>query len=230
MKIWNVPQYSAEWWTLRSGLPTASEFDKILTPVKRQKSSCQSDYIRTLIDELNNPDMPFGREGRPMTAAMAHGTNCEPEARAFYAFISSEAVREVGFVEHDSGMFGCSPDGLVKGKGLELKCPQGNTQMKYLDSEELPSEYKCQVHGCMIVTGCKSWDFLSYAENYDPVLITVERDDFTDALEEELGRFLLEYNEQSKRHLKMPFLEAVQEFRKGGMIDEVSLSMVVPEL
>ena len=83
---------------------------------------------------------------------------------------------------------------------LELKCPQLKTQAGYvLAGEELPSEYRPQVHGHLIVTGRPFVDFLSYSPPLPPLLIRVERSEYTDKLAAELERFHEKYEAARKK-------------------------------
>ena len=123
-----------------------------------------------------------------------YGKMLEPFARAYYEKLTRFAVVEVGFVEHGDGTsgFGCSPDGLIvqavkyppwtEMHGVEIKCPIPETHIGWLLDGTLPDEHKLQVHACMAVTGLDRWDFLSYCPGESPLLVTVERDDFTEQL------------------------------------------------
>lgn len=208
MIIHHMPQASADWWEVKMGVPSASMFDRIMTPAQCKPSGQQDDLIAELIAQLAAPQINYFSERgqqRPLSPAMAHGVTCEPEARQFYAMEKDVDVHQVGFCQTDDGRFGCSPDGLIKGPdgewigGLELKCPQLHTQAKYLISGELPKEYKCQVHGALIVTGLEWWDFLSFALPLEPLLIRVYPDEFTEKLREEMDRFWDRYQEQLER-------------------------------
>ena len=204
MKTFMCAQYSPEWWTIRRGVPTASEFDRIMTPKKRTYSAGAGGYIAQLIADTACLNPNFFTD-RPQSRAMADGINNEPEARRYYELIAEHHVQQVGFCLTDDGRFGCSPDGLVGDDGgLELKCPQLNTQAKYLVKGELPLEYMCQVHGQLIVTGRKWWDFLSYAPGLAPLLVRVEPNDFTDLLRVHLERFWTQYQETKAKILPEP--------------------------
>lgn len=192
-KVHYCVQYSPDWWELRRGIPTASKFDQVMTPVSRKESKGQEPYIDELIADRYCLD-PNAMTERPMNPAMRHGVNCEPEARAWYAMHKGEAVQQVGFVTTDCGRLGCSPDGLIgEDGGLELKCPQGKTHVGYLRAGTLPTEYACQVHGSLIVTGRRWWDFMSYCAGFPPLLVRVTPDDFTAALRRHLDAFLDKY-------------------------------------
>ena len=127
------------------------------------------------------------------------GTEMEPEAVAAYESKTGHAVTGVGLCIHDSGHFGASPDGLVYqdftrlcgnvlvtdttlSHGLEIKCPEGKTHLRYLRAGTIPDEYLCQVHCQLAVTGCAFWDFFSYHPNLPPLLVRIERDEFTERL------------------------------------------------
>lgn len=196
MKVSLEPQRSAAWFELRRGMPTCSRFDSILTPKTGKPASAQESLINELIAEsLQPPEQGFIKE--VITTEMEHGIIMEAEARcSFELEYANGPVSEVGFIVHDSGLFGGSPDALVgDNSGVEIKCPNLATHIGYMRDGGLPGKYKCQVHGCMIVTGRDEWNFYSYARNAEPFHVVVVRDEFTDALEAELYRFCEKYNE-----------------------------------
>jgi len=196
MKIIACEQGSPEWFLARRGIPTASCFDRILTPKQCKPSAQAEEYIAELIGDLYNPGVPDRAENFT-TRAMQNGIDLEPEARRWYEMHVDQDVQRVGFVVSDCGRWGCSPDGLVGEDGLlELKCPMLKTQVKYLLAGTLPDEYRCQVHGQLIVTGRKWVDFASYASaRLQPLLIRVEPDAFTDKLRTALEAFSERYAE-----------------------------------
>lgn len=209
MKLHDCIQTSPAWWELRRARPTASDFDRICTPAKGDYAKAADTYINELIGAIVRFD-PAGMTEKPMNAAMRHGVDCEPEARNWYAFDSGMEVRQVGFVTTDDGGLGCSPDGLVVGNdgrivgGLELKCPQPATHVSYLRDGKLPTEYKPQVHGQLIVMGEVEWiDFVSYCDGFDPLKVRVVPDDFTATLRKHLDRFLKEYYAAASAVLKV---------------------------
>jgi hypothetical protein len=193
VKKFDFPQYSEGWWTTRKGVPTASNFGKIFTAKTMKPSASQDDYIAELIaDKVDRtpPDFVVAYTN----PEMIHGLETEGEARDFYSMDRNLDVEQVGFCLTDDERFGCSPDGLVGADGgLELKCPQLKTQVKYLLDGGLPDEYRAQVHGSLIVTGRKWWDFLSYAPGLPPLLLRVTPDDYTKALAAALDPFWAKY-------------------------------------
>lgn len=193
MQVHNFAQRTQDWWDIRRGVPTASRFDAILTPKTAKPSASQEGYICELIAERFAAQWP-PMETPILSHAMAYGVENEPRARAWYGFATDHDVREVGFCMADDGRFGCSPDGLIGEVGcLELKCPQPATHIRYLLDGGLPSEYRCQVHGQLIVTGCEWNDFVSFCDGFPALRIRVCRDEFTEALEAEIMRFCDKY-------------------------------------
>jgi hypothetical protein len=196
MTIIDCIQYDPSWWEARRGIPTASGFDRIITPTG--KPSAQADgYIDELIGDLVDlrPNA-FSERGRMGTPEMQAGRDAEPAARAWYALESGADVKQVGFCLSDCGRFGCSPDGLVGDDGvLELKCPMLKTQSSYLRKAELPNDYRPQVHGHLLVTGRKWVDFMSYAPGLPTFRVTVVPDEYTAKLKAALDEFLVRYAE-----------------------------------
>lgn len=196
----DVVQGEEAWHKLRLGLPTASKFDKIVTPVKLQatKSSTSEAYMCQLLAEwiIGQPCDMGGNK------FMERGTELEPDARKLYALLNTVKVDRVGFCTTDDGTIGCSPDGLIKVDGqvvavggLEIKCPMAPGHVKYLldaiankgQAELLYSEYRLQVQGSLFVTKLDWWDIVSYAPGMPLVVYRVEPEDYVQrALENNL--------------------------------------------
>jgi hypothetical protein len=189
MRIIDVEQGSPEWRALRLGIPTATDFDSMITAVKGDLSAGADGCINKLIDELVRPELQ--EESFTGNRHTEHGKEWEPKARAWYAFTTGNEVRQVGFVLRDDGKAGCSPDSLVgESGGLEIKCPDGPTHVSYLRKRTLPDKYKQQVHGSMVITGRRWWDFLSYCPGYRPFLIRVHWDEYTDKVAAAIESFI----------------------------------------
>ena len=182
MQYFNVDQKSEEWVKLRLGVPTASDFDKIMTPKKMELSKSATKLAYRLIGEKLSPYLPERAESF-MTRAMEWGVQTEAEARNFYAMETDLVINNGGFCLSDDGNFGCSPDALVGDDGLlELKCPESGTHVEYLCDQIIPDEYKPQVHGQLIVTGRKWVDFMSYSIGLPPMIVRVTPNLYTEQL------------------------------------------------
>lgn len=210
MTIWpDMEQRSEEWFRARAGRITASNLKKILTPTG-QLSKQSEDYIYELCAACVRPD-EIVFEGNIHTD---RGNELEPVARELFAERTGFDVRTVGFVTHDiSPVLGCSPDALiyeggVPVAGLEIKCPLGKNHARYLIEDVLPSEYKAQVHGSMVVTGLNVWHFMSFNPGFEPLMLKIERDSYTDKLAEAMVNFAKDY--LTKREAIMPRLTGTE--------------------
>lgn len=197
MIILDLEQGSKEWHDARLGVATSSEFSKIITPAKGDYSSQASGYMNKLIAETIT-----GKEASGfMSDWMERGREMEEEARSWYSFTQGVEVKQVGFVYRDERkLIGCSPDGLMERKGFEIKCPSPGIMVSYMLNGDLPREYIPQVQGSMFVTGLQEWDFMAYHPDFDPLLMTVKRDDeYISKLEKYIHKFTTEMQDKLSR-------------------------------
>lgn len=187
MKRLDCEQGSDEWFEARAGLCTVSEFSRFITPARGDYSKQAVGYIADLIVESTE-----GPQEGVNSGWMDRGKLLEGEARDWYEFRRGEEVQTVGLILNKGS--GWSPDGEVgEPGGIEIKCPKPSTHIKWLLDGSMPSEHLPQVHGALVV-GEKDWiDFLSYCPRYKPLLVRVERSDYTKKVEKALSRFLEEY-------------------------------------
>lgn len=188
MKVYNLQQGTPAWLLVRMGVPTASNFGKIITP--DGKPSRQSeDYLDELVGQL----MSGKPEETYKSAAMKRGNELEPYAVEYYEHWTNRLTQEVGFVTTDDGRVGCSPDRVVQGgEGLlEIKCPMHKQHIKNLKSGTIDRKYFPQVQGQLLLTKRKWCDFVSYHPDMPASIVRVERDEkFLDLLMHELDSFL----------------------------------------
>lgn len=211
MKIHSVAQGDAEWLQLRVGKVTASELGNILSPTfEIRKGEMPQTYLAKKLAEA--------WRGSPLPGFTSHATEqgqeFEDEARRFYAFaFDDERIQNVGFIEHDDGRCGASPDALIDDDcGLELKSPNIETHVKYVLKGVVPSDYITQVMGCMYVSGRPKWKFVSYRRGFPALVLTVLRDEtimskIADALELFYGQFDAAFqrlNEAGRENRKNP--------------------------
>jgi len=173
MRILDCEQGSAEWLSHRLGVPSASQFSKIVTG-KGGKSTQVEAYINQLVAEELTGETTFVY----VNEHMKRGTELEPDARELYEALTGQTVQEVGFCLHDTVNAGCSPDGLVgEDGGLEIKCPAPATHVEWVKAGVVPSKHLQQIMGCLWVTGRQWWDFMSYHQTMKPLIVRVERDE-----------------------------------------------------
>lgn len=228
MKIHNCEQRSLTWHNLRIGIPTASNFKKIVTP--KGKLSTQADgFMNTLLAEW-----ALGCQlDTPTSTYMEIGTDREPESVASYEFETGRTTAEVGFVSTADGMIGCSPDRLIGDNGiLELKNPAAQTHVGYLRSRSIEEEYKPQLQGNLFVCEREWIDVQSYYPALPSVIMRVARDeDYIEALSSALGEFverLLEARLQLTRDFgvqpkdrRAAVQEAAGELGMDGDVDQI---------
>lgn len=193
----DIQQGTQEWQDARCGIPTASNFDKIVTSTGAP-SKQREKYLYTLAAER-----VVGKSLESyQSEAMARGVEMESEARALYEILKEVTVDTVGICfKDDSKLVGASPDGLVGDSGLiEIKCPQSHTHVEYLLNKKLPTEYIQQVQGQLYVTGREWTDFVSYFPGLNPLIVRVTRDEkFIEALDREIQVFLRDLNDVTER-------------------------------
>jgi hypothetical protein len=199
MKIHDVAQQSVEWMIARSGIVTASELDAIITPLWK---------ARTGEGVLTYQSQKIAEQwiGGPLPSVqgifdLEQGKILEEEAKPFFTVTTGEEIRNVGFITTDDNRAGCSPDGLLGDDcGIEIKCPQMTTHIRYLLENDLPKQYSAQVHGSMFVTGYKRWKFMSYRRNFPPLILTIQcDDDIQDKIAEALDVFLEQMDDSMRR-------------------------------
>ena len=187
MKHFLLEQGTQKWHQARLGIPTSSEFHKIVTPTG--KLSAQSrDYQHTLLAEwlFQSPLEQVENEW------MIHGNEYEEDAASAYEFEQNVTVAPGGFFTTDDGMVGSSPDRLVGDTGLlEIKCPKANTHVGYMLGKGVDEKYKCQVQGQLWVCQRESLDIVSYCPGLPTVIVPVSRDeDFIGTMSVSVGQFV----------------------------------------
>jgi len=204
-----------EWQEIRTGCVTASEFDQFCKAdgTLRTGEMPKTYLAQKLFEKWT------GRQKVPFfTQAVNNGIIVEEKAAAFASLEYGLDIQHVGFVSSDDDKWGCSPDGLIgfydqvfsktaathypndnegeRHSGIEIKCPELSTHIKYLLDGKLPADYVAQVQGSMLVTGCSRWHFLSYPlacylDGFPPLHLVVERDEeFCENLSDSLAKFL----------------------------------------
>ena len=192
-----IQQGTDEWKQLRLGKATASRIKDIIAKTQKGYSTSRDKYMTQLLLERLTGTVAESYSD----AAMAHGVEQEPFARAAYEAAKGVLVDQVAFVNHPTiEQAGASPDGIV-GEGLvELKCPMSHTHLESLLGG-LDDQYKVQVQFQMACTGAKWTDLCSFDPRFPAELQLVikrfERDDaFIATLEKEVIKFLAELDDK----------------------------------
>lgn len=173
-----VEQRSDDWYALRVGKPSASEFAKIVTS-KGEPSKSAETYAYTLAAELYAGKPLEAWEGSQWTE---RGREMEAEAIAYYEFMTETEVMPVGFVTDDAEAIGCSPDGFVGDDGLiEVKCLKPENHVKtilyYQKHGRCPTDYVQQPQGQMMICERQWVDLVFYHPALPVLVIRQEPDD-----------------------------------------------------
>ena len=199
MIVVDCVQNTPAWYKARLGVFTASAMGKWLVAEKRNARD-EKAALKAIVDNLAEMG---GLEmvPPPRNYILDRGHELEPFARDAYVKLTGNEVEQVGFVLHDNGGFGCSPDALVNNRegNLQIKCPFGPGQIKSLLNPGLPDDYKIQVHMEMAVCGTQYNDYFSYCPGAASMLYRVERDKFTESVLSGLLRLNYEFDKYREK-------------------------------
>jgi hypothetical protein len=195
-----MPQGSPEWFEARRGIPTASNFSKILA---KGEGKTRMSYMVQLAGEIIT--------GEPAdtykSADMERGNAMEPEARDFYAFINEVEPQLVGFITN--GAKGGSPDALIGNDGaLEIKTCKPSVLIDLLRKDQYPPEHKAQGQGNIWVAERDWIDIECFWPKMPTLIKRAYRDDaYIKTLAEEVDRFnndLTDLVEKIRRYETLP--------------------------
>ncbi len=174
MKEIQVEQGSVEWLAARLGMPTASNFEKILTPGGKLSASSRKYAFYLAAEKILNRQL----DSIDHLEWVQHGKQFEETAASNYAFVQDVEIRRCGLITTDNGLVGASPDRLIVGAngGLEVKCPAPQTMLGYI-VDGFGDAYKCQVQGQMWVAELDYVDRYAWHPELPPVLQRTERDE-----------------------------------------------------
>jgi hypothetical protein len=170
MIIHDVEQRSPEWYALRAGMPTASEFSKVVTSTGEPSKQAAA-YVRTLAAELFAGKPLEAWEGNGWTE---RGREMEGQALALYEFAHDVEIVPVGFATDDTGHIGCSPDGLVGDAGMvEVKALKADRHIDAILYHQkhgrCPPDYVQQTQGQMMICA-RNWCDLIFFHPELPLL------------------------------------------------------------
>jgi hypothetical protein len=108
-----VAQYSEEYDRLKIGIPTSSNFHKIITPQGKPSKQWRQYACVLIAERILQHRIEFYN-----SPAMERGLIVEAEAADWYEFDQDVTVQTIGFITDDEQTMGCSPDRLVGDAGL----------------------------------------------------------------------------------------------------------------
>lgn len=148
--VHDMEQGSPEWFAIRSGKPTASEFSTVMA---KGEGKTRRAYMLKLAGEILT--------GEPMVnyqnAAMLRGKEQEGDARDRYSLLYDCEPVIVGFLEEPDVGAGASPDALLGDDGLlEIKSADPHVLIDKLMRGSFPSEHVAQAQGNLWISG-REW-------------------------------------------------------------------------
>lgn len=172
MKTHKIEQGTDEWHKLRVGIPTASQFSKLVTSTGEPSKSAEK-YAYQLAAEKYHGSPVDAWAGNKWTE---NGNETEPDAREFYSLSHLVDVVQTGFITDDLVTMGCSPDGLVGDDGLlEIKCLKAEnfveTALYWRKHGKCPTTYVAQTQGQMLICERQWCDLLFYHRDLPPFVI-----------------------------------------------------------
>lgn len=160
MKIHTDPQRSEAWHARRRGIPTASQFHRIILDSGRPSGSA-----RTYMRELAYEKLLGKSVSRDLSnvVQVQHGIVSEPIAVAAFERRTGLKTGSVGFITDDRETMGCSPDRVINSckSALEIKCPTGPVQCGYLMNGL--DNYKGQLQGQILIGGFQYVHFFAWS-------------------------------------------------------------------
>ena len=191
----NIEQRSNEWHQMRLGKVTASRVADILAKTKAGASASRQNYLIELALQRTTGVIQESYSN----SAMEWGVEQEQFAAIAYEVAKETFVEKTGFWPHETiKWLGVSPDRLVGADGLvEIKCPNTQTHLEYVESRKPPMKYLQQMQFQMACTGRQWCDFVSFdpraPEGLQLFVKRVKRDDaYILELEAEVKKFLEE--------------------------------------
>jgi hypothetical protein len=189
--FFDLSQGSTQWYEMHSKIPTASNFDLVLTPKTAKISERRHDYaIRIIAARLMN----WQADSLNFIKHVEDGTKNEARAVAAMELIHEIETKPLGFATTADGRFGASPDRVVMrgdhvGITVEIKAPQVPAHLKRLLLGHA-DEYRCQVAGQLFVTEADKAIFTSWHERMPLYMTETGRDEpFIAKLKDALEQF-----------------------------------------
>jgi hypothetical protein len=176
LEIIDCEQGSSEWFRIRMGMPTASNFKELLiTP--RIKGETFSKGAITYMYKLAGERLINEPMQNMSNAHMQRGHDDEPRARIAYYFETNNVVKQVGFMINNGA--GYSPDGIVGDDGnIEIKSKLPHLQIETIIADVAPDEHIAQMQGGLWVSEREWCDFVSYCPRLlKPFIKRVHRDE-----------------------------------------------------
>jgi hypothetical protein len=162
MKFYDVEQGTDEWFELRLGKATASNFACFMANDGKAFGDPARKYaLQIALERITSNKSENGYTN----GHMERGIEQEPLARMIYEQEHFADVDNGGFF--DCGLYGDSPDGLIGDDGIiEIKSVIPSTHYDTLKRGNYDPAYKWQLIGHLDCTGREWVDFVSFCSDF----------------------------------------------------------------
>lgn len=177
-------QGTAEWFDIRKGLATSSEF-KCLLKGPKGYSQTRNTYMLQLAAERVTGEPPENF----FSIYTERGKRLEPEARDLYAMLKDVEPQQVGFITNHGA--GTSTDSLVGESGvLEIKTKKAADLIEVLLKDEFCPEHVAQCQGALWVAEREWIDLCVYWPGMHPFIKRAHRNEaYIANLADEVAKF-----------------------------------------
>ena len=190
MIIHNFDQRTDEWYQIRLGRLTGSDFHTFLGNSETKKNKLLQKAAEKITGESD--------EEHILTEDIQRGIDLEDEAILMYEMQTGNTVDKVGFIEKDE-FSGCSPDGLVGTDGIiEVKCPKQSVFLKQVVEDKIKPEYYTQIQYNLFISGRKWCDYIAYNKKFP---LFIKRFDIDKETFEKIEKTLNECTEKIKEFI-----------------------------
>ena len=172
-----MPVRSPEWFARRLGKLTGS---KIANAMRNGKGTAESVTRNKLIRQLVFERLTGTSQEKDIShlPAIQWGIEQEPEAIRLLEYLHDYVVTPTDTTEHPIiAMAAATPDGLLQGGGvLEVKSPNTDTHMSYIENPVIPPDYRKQMLWEMACSGKEWGKFASFdprMESYKNKLLII---------------------------------------------------------
>jgi putative phage-type endonuclease len=206
-----IEQRSQEWLNERVGFITGSRLNDVLA--KKETAARKNYLLQLAIERINK------KPAEPMfiNEAMQRGIDKEDEAVICFEVNQGVFTEKCSFIKSkDIPCFGASPDRLIGNDAiLECKVPNTLTHMNYIIDNKLPTKYKAQVYGQMLVTERDRGYFMSWddrtVEGMELFVVEFKKEnEYMDNLVKEITLFNKEVEELVEQFLEKRALMMVK--------------------
>ena len=158
--ISNSEQRSEEWHAQRLGKFTASRFGDLMTNGRKKDEVLGQTAISYIYEKA--AELLTGQRTEIFGKALDWGNEYEPICKSYYSEFRGVTVEEIGFTLIND-YSGASPDGMVDGELIEIKCPYNTANhLKTAFEGYIDPKYMWQMQGCMLATGAENCRYISF--------------------------------------------------------------------